>query len=101
MSNILGLFDISENARKILLSENMSYSCLVGTAVYTYGNKAKTFVEQAKLSGMTTLYVRYLEDNNLAEVVPRMEADYLNPSPWAEKEAYEVEFNKILKEVKS
>ncbi len=48
---------------------------------------------------MTTKYIDYLEESGLAAVVPRMEAHYLNPSPWAEKEAYEDEFNGILKEV--
>ena len=28
-----------------------------------------------------------------------MEAHYLNPSPWAEKERYEIEFNDIQREV--
>ena len=28
-----------------------------------------------------------------------MEPEYLNPSPWAEKESYEQEFNDILKQV--
>ena len=45
------------------------------------------------------MYVTYLEESGLAKSVPRMEAHYLNPSPWAEKEVYETEFNNILKEV--
>ena len=85
---------------QILMAENVSYSCLVGAAVYSHGNDAKTFVEQARLSGMSTMYVTYLEENGLAESVPRMEAHYLNPSPWAEKEVYEIEFNDILKQVR-
>lgn len=99
MSTVLDLFDVSDQAKKLLLADNLTYSCLVGTAAYTYGNKAPTFVEQAKLSGMTSLFVQYLEDNGLAEVVPRMEAHYLNPSPWAEKESFEVEFDQILRQI--
>ena len=82
------------------MAENAPYTCLVGTAVYMHGNSAETFVEQAKLSGMTTMFISYLEDKKLAKIVPRMEPHYLNPSPWAEKEAYEIEFNNVMKEVK-
>lgn len=46
MEEILFIFNMSEMAKKVLLSENVCYSCLVGTAVYTHGNDAKTFVEQ-------------------------------------------------------
>lgn len=49
---------------------------------------------------MTTAFTSYLEENGLADIVPRMEAQYLNPSPWAEKEAYEVEFDDILRQVR-
>ncbi len=78
----------------------MPYSCLVGTAVYMHGNEnAKTFVEQAKTSGMTTMFIRYLEDEGLAEVVPRMEPHYLNPSPWAAREEYEREFDDIMRQI--
>ena len=45
-------------------------------------------------------YVKWLEANGLSDSVPRMEAHYLNPSPWAEKERYEIEFNDIQREVK-
>ena len=45
-------------------------------------------------------YVAWLEANGLSDSVPRMEAHYLNPSPWAEKERYEIEFNDIQREVK-
>ena len=44
-------------------------------------------------------YVKWLEANGLSDSVPRMEAHYLNPSPWAEKERYEIEFNDIQREV--
>ena len=44
--------------------------------------------------------MKWLEANGLSESVPRMEAHYLNPSPWAEKERYEIEFNDIQREVK-
>ena len=101
INDILDLFNMSEASRRVLLSENVSFACLVGAAVYTYGNKAKTFVEQAKLSGIPTMYVKWLEDNNLADIVPRLEISYLNPSPWAEKEVYEIEFNEVLKKVSS
>ena len=43
--------------------------------------------------------MKWLEANGLSESVPRMEAHYLNPSPWAEKERYEIEFNDIQREV--
>lgn len=33
------------------------------------------------------------------QVVPRLEAEYLNPSPWAEREAYEKEFNDIMNQI--
>lgn len=43
--------------------------------------------------------MKWLEANGLSDSVPRMEAHYLNPSPWAEKERYEIEFNDIQREV--
>ncbi len=101
VKEVLSMFTLSENTQQVLTSENVSYASLVGAAVYTHGNSATTFVEQARLTGMTTKYLNYLEENGLADVVPRMEAHYLNPSPWAEKEVYEDEFNQILKEVTS
>ena len=45
--------------------------------------------------------MKWLEANGLSDSVPRMEAHYLNPSPWAEKERYEIEFNDIQREVKT
>ena len=99
MDEVLSLFNLSERAKKVLKVENMSYASLVGAAVFTYGNNATTFVEQAKQAGMSTMFVTYLEENGLADVVPRMESSYLNPSPWAEKEVYEIEFDDIMKKV--
>ena len=55
----------------------------------------------SRLSGTITPYVSYLENSGLASVVPRMEAQYLNPSPWAENENYEKEFYDVLKQVRS
>lgn len=66
-----------------------------------HGNNATTFVEQAKEAGMTTMFIQYLEDNNLAAVVPRLESHYLNPSPWAAREEYETEFDNIMREIGS
>ncbi|XP_059095032.1 uncharacterized protein LOC131889844 isoform X2 [Tigriopus californicus] len=99
MTSIFDLFDLSPVAKERLMSENSSVSCLLGAAVYYHGNSATTFVEQAKMSGIPTPYMKYLEDNGLAEVVPRLEENYLNPSPWAERQEYEIEFNEVLKKI--
>eukprot|EP00095_Tigriopus_kingsejongensis_P003616 maker-scaffold49_size462716-snap-gene-1.21 protein:Tk03616 transcript:maker-scaffold49_size462716-snap-gene-1.21-mRNA-1 annotation:"hypothetical protein Y032_0297g1723" len=99
MTSIFDLFDLSKTAKETLMTENSSVSCLLGAAVYYHGNDAKTFVQQAKLSGIPTPYVKYLEDNGLSEVVPRLEENYLNPSPWAEREEYEIEFNEVLRKI--
>ncbi len=44
-------------------------------------------------------YIDWLEDQGLADVVPHMEPHYMNPSPWLEKEQYEIEFNEIMADV--
>ena len=100
MQSIFDLFDLSEDAKAVLMTENSAVSSLLGAAVYIHGNDAKTFVEQARVSGTPTPYVKYLEDNGLADVVPRLEDNYLRPSPWAEKEEYEIEFDDVLKKVR-
>jgi hypothetical protein len=43
--------------------------------------------------------VTWLRENGLADKVPRMEPDYMNPSPWAEQEQYEIEFKETMQEV--
>ena len=100
MDDICSFFEVTPRIKEKLMIENSAIAILVGSAVYMYGNNAKTFVEQAKISGTPTLYSKYLEEKGLADKVPRMEPEYLNPSPWAEKESYEQEFNDILKQVK-
>jgi len=99
VDEILTMFDMPPKVKKMLTAENVSFASLVGAAAYTHGNDAPTFVEQARLTGLKTCYVDYLEEAGLADVVPRMEAHYLNPSPWAERESYEFEFNRIMKKI--
>ena len=100
IKDILDLFNIAESLQRLLLAENVSFTCLVGSAVNIYGNNAQTFAEQAELSGIvSSKYVQWLEENNLTDIVPRLEIHYLNPSPWSEQEVSEVEFHDVLKKV--
>ena len=54
MSQLMDMMELPPRARNVLLSENMMFSSLIGAAVFSYGNSAKTFVEQSKVCGVMT-----------------------------------------------
>jgi hypothetical protein len=56
-------------------------------------------IHQINHDPLSCRYVTWLRENGLADKVPRMEPDYMNPSPWAEQEQYEIEFKETMQEV--
>ena len=54
MSQLMDMMELPPRARKVLLTENMMFSSLIGAAVFSYGNDAKTFVQQSKICGVMT-----------------------------------------------
>jgi hypothetical protein len=54
MSQLIDLVAVPEHARSLLLSENIPFVCLMGAAVFSYGNQENTFVEQSVACGCET-----------------------------------------------